>query len=252
MVDSIVMKNYSLASTKRTEVEWVIKGTSSTAPSTTYYFREYGSTANPLDIGMTYPSLTTAAVLPISLYGFSISRDGNRIKLEWKTTSEQNNDRFEIERSADGIKWNTIATKNGSGNSSQVHSYQVYDNSPANGLNFYRIQQYDFDGHSHVSDIRTIKMFASNSRLISVSPNPSSSGINFTIASQAATNVEAILTSVNGNIIHREVINNVQPNSITKLNMKQQPAPGGYILKLKGEGLSESAKVIKEKLFVSL
>lgn len=246
MVDSMVLKNYSLPDQRRTEFEWAIKGTANTPTNTTFYFRHYGSTASNLDVGQTYPSLTTAAVLPINITSFTVTKDGKRIKLEWSTASEQNNDKFEIERSADGIKWKTIATKNGSGNSSQVNSYQVYDNSPANGLNFYRIQQYDFDGHSHVSDIKTIKMFASSGTLISVSPNPSSSGINFTIASQAATNVEAILTTVNGNIIHWEILNNVQPNSITKLNMKQQPAPGVYILKLKGEGLSESARVIIE------
>ena len=44
------------------------------------------------------------------------------------------------------------------------------------------------------------------------------------------------LSTINGSIIHREVINNVQPNSINKLNLKQQPAPGVYILKLKAEG----------------
>lgn len=246
MVDSMVLKNYSLASTQHTEVEWVIKGTSSTAPSTTYYFREYGSTANPLDIGMTYPSLTTAAVLPISFTAFNVTKDGSNIKMEWKTASEQNNDRFEIQRSTDQIQWKTITTVKGSGTSSESHTYEAYDYSPVSGLSYYRIKQYDLDGRSHASDIRTVKMFASNSRLISVSPNPSSSGINFKIASGSPSNVEATLTTMNGKIIHREVINTVQPNSINKLNLKQQPAPGVYILKLKAEGLSESVKVVIE------
>lgn len=246
MVDSMVLKNYNIADQHETEFEWAIKGTANTAPNTTYYFREWGSTANNLDVGQTYPSLTTVAVLPINITAFNVIKDGNKVKLEWNTASEQNNERFEIESSADGIKWKTIATVKGSGTSSESHTYQAYDNSPVNGLNFYRIKQYDFDGNSHVSAIKTLKMYVSNRALITVSPNPSRSGINFRIASQAAMDIEAVLTTINGITVHREVINNVQPNSATKLNLKQQPSPGIYILKLKGEGLSESIKVIIE------
>ncbi|MEO8109915.1 MAG: T9SS type A sorting domain-containing protein [Ginsengibacter sp.] len=246
MVDSMVLKNYSLPDQNRTEFEWAIKGTANTPTNTTFYFRHYGSTASNLDIGQTYPSLTTAAVLPISFTAFNVTKDGNNVKLEWKTASEQNNDRFEIQRSTDQVKWKAITTVNGSGTSSESHTYKAYDYSPVSGLSYYRINQYDLDGRSHASDIRTVKMFASNSRLISVSPNPSRSGINFRIASESPSNVEAILTTTNGKIIHREIINSVQPNSINKLNLKQQPAPGVYILKLKAGGLSESVKVVIE------
>ena len=78
MVDSMVLKNYNLPDQRRTEFEWAIKGTANTATNTTYYFRQWGSTANNLDVGQTYPSLTTAAVLPISLTAFNVTRDGNR------------------------------------------------------------------------------------------------------------------------------------------------------------------------------
>lgn len=246
MVDSMVLKNYNIADQQRTEFEWTIKGTANTALNTTYYFREWGSTANNLDVGQTYPSLKTAAVLPINITAFNVTKDGNKVKLEWKTASEQNNERFEIESSADGIKWKTIATIKGSGTSLESHTYRADDNFPVNGLNFYRVKQYDFDGNSHVSEIKIVKMFALGRGLITVSPNPSRSGINFRIASQAAMNVEAVLTTINGNTIHREVIINVQPNSATKLHLTQKLAAGIYILKLKGEGLSESIKVIIE------
>ena len=246
MVDSMVLKNYNIADQQRTEFEWAIKGTANTALNTTYYFREWGSTANNLDVGQTYPSLKTAAVLPINITAFNVTKDGNKVKLEWKTASEQNNERFEIESSVDGIKWKTIATIKGSGTSSESHTYWADDNSPVKGLNFYRIKQYDLDGNFHVSEIKTIMMFTSNRPLITVSPNPSHGGINFKIASQAATNVEAVLSTINGNIVYREFINNVQPNTVTKLNLKQKLVAGMYILKLKGEGLSESIKVIIE------
>ncbi|MEO6638560.1 MAG: T9SS type A sorting domain-containing protein [Ginsengibacter sp.] len=245
MVDSMVLKNYSLPDQRRTEFEWAIKGTANTLTNTTYYFRHYGSTASNLDVGQTYPSLTTATVLPISFTSFIVTKDGSNVKLEWKTSSEQNNDRFEIQRSTDATKWTAITTVNGNGTSSESHTYQAYDYSPVRGLNYYRINQYDLDGRSHISDIKALRI-SGGKTLVTVSPNPSRAGINFRIASEAASNVAATLSTMNGKTIHREVINNVQPNSITKLNLQQQPAPGVYILKLKAEGLSESIKVIIE------
>lgn len=244
MVDSMVLKNYSLPDQRRTEFEWAIKGTANTATSTTYYFRQWGSTASNLDVGQTYPSLATAAVLPISLTSFNITRDGNKLKLEWNTASEQNNDRFEIERSADGITWKAIATIKGNGTSSESHTYQAYDYTPIKGLNFYRIKQYDLDGRSHVSNVKTFKMFNANRAVLSVSPNPARSGINFILENEDAANVLVVFSDINGKVVYKETYKNIQAGNINKLNLLQQPTPGLYILKLKSEGLSESIKVM--------
>ncbi len=246
MVDSMVLKNYNLADQRVTEFEWVIRATANAATNTTYFFREWGSTANNLDVGKTYPSLTTAGVLPIKLAGFNVNREDKKIKLEWSTASEQNNDRFEIQRSSDGSTWKTIGSVKGRGTTTTSNTYKVYDENPLNGINYYVIKQYDVDGHSYLSDVKFLRMPDAKS-IIVVSPNPSRSGVSFSIVNKGASKVEAILTNINGNIIHREIFNSVAANAINKLNLKQQPAPGVYILKLKSEGLSESVKVVIEE-----
>ncbi|MEJ7585973.1 MAG: T9SS type A sorting domain-containing protein [Ferruginibacter sp.] len=245
MVDSMVLRNISLPDQQRTEFEWVITATANAMPNTTYYFREWGAAANNLDIGMTYPSLTTAGVLPIKLSGFNVAREGKRIRLEWSTASEQNNDRFEVQRSSDGTTWKTIASIKGKGNSAASSAYKAYDEDPLSGTNFYIIRQYDLDGQSSKSGIKMIKMSRSAS-VISIFPNPSNSGVNFSIENKGISNMEATLTNLNGSIVHQEIFKNVPANSINKLNLAQQPAPGVYILKLKSTELSESVKIVIE------
>ena len=242
IVSSEKLPAFTVGSNFGTEYEYVIKPTANLLPSTTYYFRVDAANypaADPL------PSLTTSGVLPIKLSGFTVSREDKRVKLEWKTASEQNNARFEIQRSSDGKTWSTISSIKGQGTTTASNTYKVYDDSPLSGINYYVIKQYDVDGHSYLSDVKFVRM-ADIKSIISVSPNPSRSGINFSILNRGASNVEAIVTTMNGNTIHREIFNNVQPNSINKLNLKQQPAPGVYILKLKAEGLSESVRVVIE------
>jgi len=244
MLDSVSLQNDSLANSNRTEFEWAIKSTPNIVPNVIYYFRLWGQTSS-LDPSNTYPSLITAGVLPIKLSRFTVSREDKNVKLEWVTSTEQNNTRFEIQRSSDGKTWKTIASVSGKGTTAASNAYKAYDDNPLSGINYYVIKQYDVDGHAYQSDVKILRMPDIKS-IISVSPNPSRSGINFSIANRKVSNVDATVIGMNGNIIYHEMINNVQPNSLNKLNMKQQPAPGLYILKLKGEGLSESAKIVIE------
>jgi hypothetical protein len=242
MVDSMLLENYDLADQQRTEFEWAIKSTSNILPNTTYYFRQWGATQT-IDGANTYPSLITAGVLPIKLTGFAVSREDKKVRLEWGTTSEQNNIRFEIQRSSDGRTWKTIANVTGHGTTTALNNYKVYDERPLSGINYYIIKQYDVDNHSYLSDIRSVKM-PEVKTIISVYPNPAHSAVNFSIVNKGASNIEATLTNINGSIIHQEIFKSVPANTINKLNLGHQPAKGIYILKLKAEGFSESTRVI--------
>src|SRR5690606_6034315 len=77
--------------------------------------------------------------LPVSLMSFEGKRSPEGIVLDWKTASEKNNDRFEIQRSPDGKTFERIGTVAGNGNSSNVISYAFTDKSPGNGINYYRL-----------------------------------------------------------------------------------------------------------------
>jgi hypothetical protein len=240
MVDSMVLKQ-DLPNQRRSEFEWTIKGTPNLKSGTTYYFREWGSTANPLDIGMTYPSLTTAAVLPVTFANFTVEADKNRVVISWKTATEQNNSHFDIERSNDGLRFSKIATVQGSGTSSVVHTYTTYDNSPYNGVNYYRIKQYDADGKFTISSIRSINMAVQ--AIGKVYPNPSHGDINFTLQNNQGGPVTATLTNLAGKVVHQEIIQTNTAATSYKLNLTTKLAAGVYVLQLKGESISESIKV---------
>lgn len=240
IVTSETLPPHSLGTGNETEYEYCIKPTANMQPSTTYYFRV---AAAEYEVDRPLPSLTTATVLPIRIADFTVNPVGKRVKIDWTTASELNNDRFEIERSSDGRTWKAIATIKGSGTTTQVHAYQAYDNLPLKGNNYYRIKQYDLNGKSFISDVRSLKMFIDNS-LLTVYPNPAKAVINFILQDYTRNNVVATLSNNSGRLIHQENIKEVQANVKYTLNMKQQPAPGIYILQLKGEGLSKTIKVI--------
>jgi hypothetical protein len=85
--------------------------------------------------------------LPVDLLFFDASLKDGSVVLEWVTASETNNDRFEIERSADNGKiFSVIATIPGMGNTNSETSYTFVDEMVPEGVLYYKLRQFDFDG----------------------------------------------------------------------------------------------------------
>lgn len=86
------------------------------------------------------------SALPITLVSFTAQKRDNYNLLEWSTASELNNDYFLLERSADGINWNTINKTPGAGNSNYLINYSFTDYNFENVINYYRLTQVDYNG----------------------------------------------------------------------------------------------------------
>ncbi|MEL6865455.1 MAG: hypothetical protein AAFP19_13600 [Bacteroidota bacterium] len=76
----------------------------------------------------------------------SSSENGNVIS--WSTLSEENNDFFVIERSTDGIHFETAAEIDGAGKSMELKQYRFLDINSKHTKTFYRLLQVDFDGQT--------------------------------------------------------------------------------------------------------
>jgi hypothetical protein len=137
-----------------------------------------------LDLPNKYISQTTTGVpiirvtavnngiaLPILLNTYMAKADGSRAKIEWTTSSEQNADRFELQRSTDGVNYVTIISIK-STNTDFEHNYYVYDDSPADGMNYYRLQQYDMDGSKKLFGVKAVIFKGLNVISVAAYPNP--------------------------------------------------------------------------------
>lgn len=105
--------------------------------------------------------------LPVQWLNFTVEKTDASIQISWTTASELNNDHFEIQRSIDGIHFTTIGTLPGHGTSSLAQQYFFADENPANGVNYYRLIQVDYDGQRYNSEIKRID-FSTSFSLASV------------------------------------------------------------------------------------
>lgn len=140
----------------------------------------------------------SSASLPIELEAFNVrSISDNKAQIEWSTSSELNNDYFTIEKSADGLFWQTLDQVKGAGTTGAISNYQLIDHNPFPGTSYYRLKQTDFDGSFGYFEIKSVS-FAFDFE-ISVFPNPIVR--QFTVNHKEANNVKVQLYRSNGRFI---------------------------------------------------
>ncbi|MFT6921138.1 MAG: hypothetical protein ACJA1C_000132 [Crocinitomicaceae bacterium] len=108
--------------------------------------------------------------LPVELAVFEPTCDDGKIKLDWETTTEHNNDYFIIERSGDNVLFETVTTVKGKGNSLARSSYSWVDENPLRETAYYRLSQMDYDGKSETFPARSINCQAEEN--VELFPNP--------------------------------------------------------------------------------
>ena len=114
--------------------------------------------------------------VPIQLASFNAVPDGQRVKLNWITANELNNDYFTVEKSLDGRTFVFIEKVEGAGTSSRILNYSTIDYSPWSGASYYRLKQTDFDGNATYSKIISVDLGQTGALSFNLYPNPSPGG----------------------------------------------------------------------------
>jgi len=108
--------------------------------------------------------------LPVELLRFDASACGSSVCLAWSTASERDNDRFEVERSADALDFPPIGSVPGAGNSTMYRNYGYIDRSPLQGTGYYRLRQVDANGDFTFSEVRPVTFYQNDPPVLF--PNP--------------------------------------------------------------------------------
>ncbi len=166
----------------------------------------------------------TNTPLPVKLESFLVSNAGGEAGnlVKWSTSSEENADRFAVERSENGLDWKTLGEVVAKGESKLFNSYSFSDIVEKKGTYYYRLKMIDMDGTFTYSTMKSILVQLSGASYLY--PNP-------------AVNVIHLKTEVTG--VKKAIFFDASGSSISStfsfsdnmIDVSQLPA-GKYFVKI--------------------
>jgi hypothetical protein len=188
--------------------------------------------------------------MPVELTEFTAAPGNNNVVLNWTTATEKNNNRFEIEKSSDGLsfdKTGTVASAAPGGNSSSVLQYAFTDEQPYEGVSYYRLKQVDHDGTSKYSPIVSVSAGRSAVRFV-IYPNPNAG--EFFVDFKGIENDHEVtmeMYDAQGKKVYEHFFAAGMLTSTTvQIIPTEKLAPGQYMVSFYSEGIRFPARVVVE------
>ncbi|WP_353718489.1 glycoside hydrolase family 9 protein [Dyadobacter sp. 676] len=145
--------------------------------------------------------------LPVELAYFNLKElDNGQAQLYWKTVSETDNDRFEIERSGNGTDFKMIGEVKGSQTTAQPHDYTFTDTEVPAATVYYRLKQVDADGGYEHS--RIIALYRNGDAAFRIGPNPLTDYIDIQMPPQTGRTTVKLTNMAGVEVIHRDMDGN--------------------------------------------
>ncbi len=193
-----------------------------------------------------YIQFSPSVALPVTLSSVKAYQKNSGVQVEWIIQTENNMDRYEVERSANGQTFTTAGNVKSKGNSNVVVNYNFFDAVPLQGVNFYRIKSVDKNGKITYSDVAKVNISSAAKNAVTISPNPvagSSVAIQINLPKGTYT---FILTNKLGQQLANKVVQHAGGITTETLEPSANFAAGIYQLKVKGNGINVTEQVIKK------
>ncbi len=184
--------------------------------------------------------------LPISLLSFTAIPEGSKVRVNWVTETEINNDFFTVARSQNGLVFETVQKVPGAVQSGVRLEYSIVDPQPWSGVSYYRLMQTDLDGKNSYSKIVSVQINRESSFHYHLYPNPTDgTGLTLSCSNAEGGGMQVRVFNHAG----KEVYDLFVPfgfdiNSSTTFNLPESLPEGVYLFKVDSYHSSSTKKVV--------
>ncbi|WP_276480992.1 T9SS type A sorting domain-containing protein [Paraflavitalea pollutisoli] len=185
--------------------------------------------------------------LPVKLVDFTVVHNEEKALLTWRTASEQNSLRFDVEQSNNGSDFKKIGEVAAAGNSINMVDYHFTDlsiNRYGTRTIYYRLRQVDLDGRSTYSHIRLLKLEAQQAW--KVYPVPFKDLLVLELPVGIAGTAQINLIDMNGRIVYtRQITLQTGQSNIVLSGLPYLPK-GSYTLHFKNAQQQQFIKIVRD------
>ncbi|MEO6489585.1 MAG: T9SS type A sorting domain-containing protein [Ferruginibacter sp.] len=185
-------------------------------------------------------------IIPISIEYFKGAVQAGKNYLNWKAACTSTQAVFNIERSSDGSNFISISNITAS-NTRCLQPFDLTDEHPMPGMNYYRIKMTDVDGKLTYSIVIALLNKNTGFEILSLAPNPVLGGtatLNITSANIQQINI--IVTDASGKTIYTVKQQAIAGSSQVDLNFLRLSAGIYSVSIMTAEGEKKSIKFVKE------
>nr|HQV07217.1 T9SS type A sorting domain-containing protein [Chitinophagaceae bacterium] len=191
----------------------------------------------------------TSGPLPVTLLNFSGHRVGAVNQLSWTTTTELNNEGFDVQRSADGLNFTTIGfvqSKALNGNSSDQLHYTFTDAALTGIKQYYRLRQVDLNSVGKLSQIILINGDRPRiTKIDGVFPNPARNLLNIIVAASQNETLTIQVADMNGRTLQQQIVTVGEGSNTVPVNVDKLSS-GNYVIRIvTASGVVASQKFLK-------
>lgn len=184
--------------------------------------------------------VTVNTTLPITLTSFKAATQTDGIALNWATSSENNADKFVVERrtaTSAFVSINEVKAKGKAGN------YTVSDKNVANGeIYYYRLKMVDKDASSKYSTISSASFTLNAATAVSVFPNPATNSVTVSFPETGVANTNLTVSDSKGAVVLTVV---VPANTTQKTIDVSSLKTGIYIININTKEGRKTLKLVK-------
>ena len=197
----------------------------------------------------TFGSVVPEVVLPVDLVRFTAKMQKADVRLDWETAMEKNSSHFNIQRSQDGVNFETIGRVASAGNT-QISTYYNYTDRAVGkalaGLMYYRLEQVDYDGTTDYSPVVSVKLPDETFAIKGVYPNPFKENLEINIGGSKQQSIQLRLLDMNGKELLKQQIYILGEDNIVPVLDAHHLEVGMYILEVTSSAETRQFKVVKK------
>lgn len=167
-------------------------------------------------------------LLPIELLHFNLFlQDNKQVKINWATTHDNDNKKFQLQRSQDGIEWQTVTTQLPLTENQNINNYEWIDREAPSGVVYYRLEHLDFDNSIYHSPIRAITIPLNKQKAFVIAPNPVSTTLSIQIDKEHITFIQ--IYDLQGQLLF---YSNISETTSARIHINLSTYPSGtYLVK---------------------
>ncbi len=245
------IENGSLADNIGNDYLFIIPDNVTKVPFDKGYYAEF-NVKDFSEFWLNNGGLSNDQPLPVELISFTAKKNAaNDVITEWKTGSEENTARFEVELAKGNEEYQQnhfvkIGQVSSNGNSTTEQHYQFIDEEKNKwGVRYYRLKMVDHDGRFTYSSIRAV-VFDEEIKW-QVYPNPSSGIFNLVYQMNEGENVTVKIHDMNGKLVRQLQL--PANGFVQKIDIDltgSQFASGLYLLQVTGGEKKEVFRLLKK------